>query len=83
MDFRTGDTSNVYLVGDIRQMLIALLATNEQLGAGLPDVREVQIYCRGYRVAINAVAVAFGIDLAPTKRYEAERRAAGNWLLGE
>lgn len=55
-------SSDVFLKEDVRCMLEAILATNEELARQLADAG-VQTYRHGFAAAIAAVAVAFNIEL--------------------
>ena len=64
----------MFLKEDIRYMLQAILATNEQIAAQFADPA-VQSYRHGFSAAIAAVAVGFGIELqAPNPFRQLEAR---------
>ena len=66
-------SSDVFLKEDVRCMLQAILATNEELARQFPDAN-AQIYRHGFAAAIAAVAVAFNISLeSPVHRQLAQR----------
>lgn len=58
-------SSDVFLKEDVRCMLQAILATNEELARQFADPA-VQTYRHGFSAAIAAVAVAFNITLETT-----------------
>ena len=61
-------SSDVFLKEDVRCLLQAILATNEELARQF-DSLQVQAYRHGFAAAIAAVAVAFNISLdAPVRR---------------
>ena len=60
-------SSDVFLKEDVRHMLQAILATNEELARQFADP-QVQTYRHGFSAAIAAVAVAFNIELEPARR---------------
>ena len=57
-------SSDVFLKEDVRCLLQAILATNEELARQFTDP-QVQSYRHGFAAAIAAVAVAFNIELQP------------------
>ena len=57
-------SSDVFLKEDVRCMLQAILATNEELARQFAD-SQVQTYRHGFAAAITAVAVAMNISLEP------------------
>lgn len=57
-------SSDVFLKEDVRGMLQAILATNEELARQFADP-QVQTYRHGFAAAVVAVAVAFNIELQP------------------
>lgn len=61
-------SSDVFLKEDVRCLLQAILATNEELARQF-DAPQVQAYRHGFAAAIAAVAVAFNISIdAPAQR---------------
>ena len=60
-------SSDVFLKEDVRCLLQAILATNEELARQFTDP-QVQSYRHGFAAAIAAVAVAFNIELQPPLR---------------